>query len=170
MKRHERRRPNTTTDIFIDGSTVSKPDSRATIRAVAIAICLLIRSPGCNIGVAEEDLDIFDEALHPMRVSAPISSRITDCSMPFLMQSLNWPNSYMTNWLGLGASLNNSVCVLNHLPTFLLWCGKMLGQAYSSTFNFSHCASLVKWEAILLLNVPLSLRCENTWLMDLKAL
>ncbi|KAH9283507.1 Cyclin-Y-like protein 1 [Echinococcus granulosus] len=67
MKRLESRRPNTTTEMYLDCSTVSKPDSRATIRAVAIAICLLIRS-GSTTGVAKADLDIFDETLHPMKI------------------------------------------------------------------------------------------------------
>lgn len=56
-------------EIFLDGSTVSKPDSRATIRAVAVAICLLIRSPVSGMSTPVEDLDIFDEALHPIKVS-----------------------------------------------------------------------------------------------------
>lgn len=68
MKRSEYRQPNTTFEMFLDGSTVSKPDSRATIRAVAIAICLLIRSPGYMKEDAEEELEIFDEAHHPMKV------------------------------------------------------------------------------------------------------
>lgn len=68
MKRFESRRPNTTTEMYLDGSTVSKPDSRATLRAVAIAICLLIRSPGSTIDEAEGDLGIFNETLHPMKV------------------------------------------------------------------------------------------------------
>ncbi|VDN96444.1 unnamed protein product [Rodentolepis nana] len=68
MKRSEYRQPNTTFEMFLDGSTVSKPDSRATIRAVAIAICLLIRSPGYMKEDAEEDLEIFDEAYHPMKI------------------------------------------------------------------------------------------------------
>ncbi|VDD79229.1 unnamed protein product [Mesocestoides corti] len=68
MKRDDCRPPNTTTEVYLDGSTASKPDSRATIRAVAIAICLLIRSPGSSTGHCEEDLDIFDETLHPMKI------------------------------------------------------------------------------------------------------
>ncbi|KAM7538017.1 hypothetical protein Aperf_G00000066652 [Anoplocephala perfoliata] len=69
MRRCEYRQPNTTFEIFLDGSTVSKPDSRATIRAVAIAICLLIRAEGkVKEDAEEEDLKIFDEALHPMKI------------------------------------------------------------------------------------------------------
>ncbi|VDK38944.1 unnamed protein product [Taenia asiatica] len=68
MKRCESRRPNTTTEMYLDGSTVSKPDSRATIRAVAVAVCLLIRSSGNTIDEAEGDLGIFDETLHPMKI------------------------------------------------------------------------------------------------------
>ncbi|VDM18541.1 unnamed protein product [Hydatigera taeniaeformis] len=68
MRRFECRRPNTTMEMYLDGSTVSKPDSRATIRAVAIAICLLIRSPGNTMDTVEGDLDIFDETLHPMKI------------------------------------------------------------------------------------------------------
>ncbi|KAL5110515.1 Cyclin-Y-like protein 1 [Taenia crassiceps] len=68
MKRCESRRPNTTMEMYLDGSTVSKPDSRATIRAVAIAVCLLIRSPCNAMDAAERDLDIFSETLHPMKI------------------------------------------------------------------------------------------------------
>ena len=58
--------------IFIDDSTVSQPNLKNTIKAVALAVFFHIR----NRQFRERDqlegrlLDIFDEKLHPLSVSS----------------------------------------------------------------------------------------------------
>lgn len=64
------RKYNSCSTIFIDDSTVSQPNLRNTIKAVALAIYFHIR----NRENREEHelegrlLDIFDEKLHPLTV------------------------------------------------------------------------------------------------------
>jgi len=63
--------------IFIDDSTVSQPNLKNTIRAVALAVYFHIknRNRGINGSVYATDelddrlVDIFDEKLHPLSVS-----------------------------------------------------------------------------------------------------
>lgn len=50
--------------IFIDDSTVSQPNLKNTIKAVAFAIYFHIRNRESN-----RTLEIFDEKLHPLSVS-----------------------------------------------------------------------------------------------------
>ena len=56
--------------IFIDDSTVSQPNLKNTIRAVALAIYFHIRNREHRDPPPYEDnqLDIFDEKLHPLSV------------------------------------------------------------------------------------------------------
>lgn len=58
--------------IFIDDSTVSQPNLKNTIKAVALAIFFHIKNRDLNGGVDMIDskyMDIFDEKLHPLSVS-----------------------------------------------------------------------------------------------------
>ena len=74
--------------IFIDDSTVSQPNLKNTIRAVALAVYFHIknRNRGINGSVYATDelddrlVDIFDEKLHPLSVSET-DSHLVACSM-----------------------------------------------------------------------------------------
>lgn len=67
-------RCSSTSTILLDESTVSYPDPKSTIRALAHAVCLQIKhrdphSPGGNLP------EIFDERRHPVEVRPPICKR-----------------------------------------------------------------------------------------------
>lgn len=66
--------------IYIDDSTVSNPNLKNTIKAVALAIYFLIKNRSTRdnhlLEMEGKLLDIFDEKLHPLSVSIWVGIRL----------------------------------------------------------------------------------------------
>jgi len=133
--------------IFIDDSTVSQPNLKNTIRAVALAVYFHIknRNRGINGSIYPPDeqddrlVEIFDEKLHPLSVSTCLSVCLVQahCSVVFQYAPESmWVRHIVAGLYGVG--LSDKVKVSVSFPLTM----RTIAEPHNSGPELSVCLSV----------------------------